>query len=236
MNSKRLPGKVLKKINSKTLLQIVIDRVKKSINVDEIIVLTSINDKDNLIWKYCINNKINVFRGSEKDVLTRFYKASLKYDGTHYLRINADCPFIDWNLIDIAIKKAYSNKKLDYVSSILSNTFPIGQHVEVFRKETLNKINKLSQKDIEREHVTPYIYNNKDRFKIFSIISNNNLSYIRLTIDYTEDFIFTRELINIALSDMAPLSELIKIIISNPDILKINNQYSKSQFIDLNNK
>ena len=145
MNSTRFPGKILKKIRGKSILELVFERVSKSKKISKIVILTSKSSNDNEICKFCEKNSINYFRGSEKDVLLRFYDASNFYKSTHYLRINSDCPFIDWNLIDEAIDIASKDPKIDYVASILSNTFPIGQHVEVFKKEALIKTNKLAK-------------------------------------------------------------------------------------------
>ena len=234
MNSKRFPGKVLRKIKAKTILDLVIERVKKSKSIDEIIVLTSNNSKDNDICKHCEIKKIKYFRGSENDVLLRFHKASLIFKASHYLRINSDCPFIDWNLIDHSIEIASKAKDLDYVATILSNTFPVGQHIEVFTREALSKADKFATKSIEREHVTPYIYNNKDIFKLFSVKSNIGLSHIRLTIDYPKDLLMAENLLNKCNSDLPEYNEIISILEKYPEISKINDEYKKAQFIDLN--
>ena len=236
MNSSRFPGKVLRKIGSKPLLQIVIDRIKNSKKVDLIVVLTSTNPKDIVIAEYCKRNSIKFFQGSENDVLHRFYEASSIYIGSHYLRINSDCPFIDWHLIDKTIEIAKKTPNLDYVTTILSNTYPIGQHVEVIRRETLLDINNLAKESLEREHVTPYIYNNRDEFNIFSLSSNTNLSSIRLTIDYPEDFLMTEKLISECSEILPSYKKIIDTLENYPEINLLNNKFIKSQFIDLQKK
>ena len=233
MNSQRFPCKVLRKIKTKTILDLVIERVKKSKRIDEIIVLTTNNSKDNVICKHCETKKISYFRGSEKDVLSRFYKASLIFKASHYLRINSDCPFIDWNLIDQSIEIASRKKDIDYVATILSNTYPVGQHIEVFTREALLKANKFANKNIEREHVTPYIYNNKNIFKLFSLESNVELSHIRLTIDYPKDLLMAENLLNECNSILPQYNEIISVLEKYPYISRINNEYKKKQFIDL---
>ncbi len=233
MNSKRFPGKVLRKIKSHTILDLVIERVKKAKRIDQIIVLTSTNAKDNEICKNCEVKSINYFRGDEEDVLSRFYKASNIHKGTHYLRINSDCPFIDWDLIDKSIDIASKNKNIDYVSTILSNTFPIGQHIEVFTRSTLSKANKFAKKTLEREHVTPYIYNNKQIFNLFSLKSNLDLSHIRLTIDYPKDLLMAENLIKKCNSTLPEYNRILSILEKHPEIYRLNNEYKKSQFIDL---
>ena len=235
MNSTRFPGKILKKIKGKRILDLVIERVSKSKKISSIVILTSTSFKDNEISKYCEQNSINYFRGSEKDVLSRFYKASKLYNSTHYLRINSDCPFIDWNLIDSAIDIASKDLTLDYVSTILSNTFPIGQHVEVFKKEALIKNHKFAKSNLEREHVTPFIYNNNKIFKIYNLKSSINLSHIRLTVDYPKDLLMAEELLKKCNTNTPKFDEIISILKKHPQINEINNEYTKSQYIDLKN-
>ena len=235
MNSSRFPGKILKKVRDKSILELVIERVSKSKKISKIVILTSKSSKDNEICKYCEKNSINYFRGSEKDVLLRFYEASKIYNSSYYLRINSDCPFIDWNLIDLAINIASNDPKLDYVATILSNSYPIGQHVEVFKKEALIKTNKFAKTDLEREHVTPYIYNNKEIFKIFNLKSEFNLSHIRLTIDYPIDLLMAEKLLTKCSTIIPNYSEIISILKQNPYIHEINNKHFKSQYINLKN-
>ena len=235
MNSTRFPGKILKKIREESVLDLVIERVSKSKKIGKIVILTSTSSIDNEVCKYCEKNSINYFRGSEKDVLLRFYEASKLYNSTHYLRINSDCPFIDWNLIDKAIDIASKDNTLDYVATILSNTFPIGQHVEVLKKEALTKTHELAKTNLEREHVTPFIYNNKKIFKIFNLASSIDLSHIRLTIDYPIDLIMADKLLKKCTSKTPKFDEIISNLKKYPQIIEINNEYTKSQYIDLIN-
>ena len=233
MDSKRFPGKIFKKVRGESVLDLVIERVSKSKRISEIVILTSTSPKDNEICKYCETNSINYFRGSEQDVLLRFYEASKLYISSHYLRINSDCPFVDWNLVDTAIDIASKDNNLDYVASILSNTFPIGQHVEVFKKETLIKTHEYAKSNLEREHVTPYIYNNKNIFKIFNLKSSIDLSHIRLTIDYPIDLVMAENLLKKCSSNTPAFKEIVSILEKHPQINDINKEHFKSQHIDL---
>lgn len=235
MNSTRFPGKILKKISGESVLDLVIERVSKSKKIGKIVILTTTSSIDNEVCNFCEKNSLNYFRGSEKDVLLRFYEASKIYNSTHYLRINSDCPFIDWNLIDKAIDIASKDNTLDYVATILSNTFPIGQHVEVFKKEALIKTHDLAKTNLEREHVTPFIYNNKAIFKIFNLASSIDLSHIRLTIDYPIDLVMAEKLLKKCSSNAPKFDEIISNLKKYPHIIEINNEYSKSQYINLKN-
>lgn len=236
MNSSRFPNKVLKPILKRNILETVFKRVEKSKFLNKIVVLTSTSKKDDQIYDFCKKNYFDCFRGDEDNVLLRFYSASLIYKSDYFIRINADCPFIDWNLIDLAIKIAVKNKNYDYISTILSNSFPTGQHVELFKSLVLTTAHRLAKNPIEREHVTPYIYNNKDKFKIFSMISNFNQSSLRLTIDYPEDLVMSRELIKKSSNDLPSFNEIKNILKKYPEIKSINSSFIKSQFININNQ
>ncbi len=236
MNSSRLPNKVLKPILKKTVLETVVERVKKSRYLNKVIVLTSTSKKDDEIFNFCKQNFLECFRGEEDNVLLRFYSASLIYKSDYYIRINADCPFIDWNLIDLAIEIAFKNKIYDYISTILSNSFPTGQHIELFKSLTLHTANKFATNPLEREHVTPYIYNNKDKFKIYPMVSDINESSLRLTIDYPEDLVMCRELMKKSSNDIPSFNEIKNILKRYPEIKLINSSFTKSQFININNQ
>ncbi len=232
MNSSRLPGKILMPIGSKPLLKLVLDRVNLSKLIDEVVVITTNNSIDNKIADFCLNNSIKCFRGEENDVLNRFYSASLVYNSSYYVRINSDCPFIDWNLIDECIN--FAGQNYDYIASILSNSFPIGQHVEVIKRKAINDANSFAMTKSDREHVTPYIYNNPDKFSLYSITSDLDLSAYRLTIDYPEDLIMASSLLEKCNSDIPPYNEIISLLAEFPEIVKINSHYTKSQYIDNN--
>lgn len=200
MGSTRLPGKVLKKINGKTLIEIMLNRLKNSQQIDKIIVATSKNKENDLLSKIVCNLGYSCFRGSENDVLDRFYNA-VKNDHCDYIvRLTADCPLIDPILIDQVIEMTIKSN-VDYGSNSLKEEFPDGQDTEVFKYESLKKTWINAKLPLEREHVTPYLRKNTHFFgkKIFSskhFNAEKNLGFIRMTVDELDDFDAIETLIN----------------------------------------
>jgi spore coat polysaccharide biosynthesis protein SpsF (cytidylyltransferase family) len=190
--SSRLPGKVLKEINGKSLLQIHLERLKKCKQVSKIIVATTIEKEDTIIYNNALEWGFEASRGSESDVLDRFYQA-LKNEKAHWIvRVTSDCPLLDPKLVDDIISFAYKND-YDYVSNGLIEMFPDGQDVEVFKFSALEKAWKNSKLNSEREHVTPYIRNNADgkgenMFTTINYHCKNDYSHIRMTVDEPRDF------------------------------------------------
>jgi glutamate-1-semialdehyde aminotransferase len=192
-NSKRFPGKVVKKINNKTILEILIRRLSKSKYISKIIVACSENKKDKVILNICKKLGINYFSGSENDVLDRFYKAAKKYKGENILRITADCPLIDPKIADDVIGSFFSNN-VDYASNVNPPTFPDGLDVEVFKFDALKEAHIEAKKLNDREHVTPFIINNK-KFKKFNLKNSIDYSSLRLTLDEKKDYILIKKII-----------------------------------------
>ena len=199
--STRFPEKILKKINGESLLEIHLNRIKQASKIDEIIVATTTNDKDDVIEKQFSGQNVFVFRGSEDDVLDRFYFALKERNPTYIVRLTSDCPLIDPKLIDFVVEKAIENN-VDYCSNTLLETFPDGQDIEVFTFKALEKAWTEAQKASEREHVTPYIKNNsnfynKGLFKAINISSEKgNFKDVRMTVDEPLDFKVISMLIN----------------------------------------
>ncbi len=187
LTSKRLPKKVLKKIDNKNLIEIIYKKLLKIFNKKKIFVITSNHISDDKIFNFCNKKKINVFRGSLNNVFSRAQKLgnSLKVDGI--LRINGDSPLI----VNSEIKKAlkiFKTKKYDLVTNIFPRSFPVGMSIEIIKTKALNiAANKIYKKD-DKEHLTKYFYRNYKNFKIFNIKKKKNYSKIHLAIDTLEDF------------------------------------------------
>jgi len=195
MGSTRLPGKVLKKIKDKFVLDYVIDRLRMCKNLDDIILATTTNKKDDKLEQYAIDKEIKYYRGSEEDVLSRYYSAARKLNVDVIVRITSDCPLIDPEIVDEVIKK-HIETKADYTSNIIKRTFPRGLDVEVFNYNVLKNAFDNAKEKYQREHVTPYIYEHPERFKILLLdpplyLQRND---IRLTIDVMEDYILYQKL------------------------------------------
>ena len=232
MGSTRLPGKVLKKIMGKPLLQYQLERLKDVRNADQIVVATSKKDSDDPIIDLCCKLGVSYYRGSENDVLQRFHDTALSFGADCIVRINADCPLISSEVVDeiIGLYKTES-RNVDYVSNILYPSYPIGFHTEVFSKETIIKANLSSIDKEEREHVTPYIYRNPNIFNLRSVSINRDLSHFRLTVDYKEDFELIKNIIE-AIYPNNPkfkMNDIITFLTDNPNLPEINNFILKKQ-------
>lgn len=241
--AKRLPGKVLKKINGKPLLEILISRLRYCKTVKNIIIATTENPKDKKIVALAKKLKIPVFWGSENDVLDRYYRAASKFKAKDIVRITGDCPLIDPAIIDKVVSVYKKNKKdIDYVSNVHPPTFPDGMDVEVFSFEALRKSWKKATLRSEREHVTSYIVNHPKIFRTKNVSYKKNFSNLRLTIDNKEDLILAKNLFNILKNNKRfGLEDILNIWRTNPNIFFINQHYRrnegyiKSLETDLNN-
>ena len=193
MGSTRLPGKVLKMVCNKPLLWHIVSRLHHSKKIDRLVVATSTNQLDNDVDAFCREQDILCFRGSEEDVLDRYYNAGKRYAAQAVVRITADCPMIDPTVLD-EIVEAYQQTGCDYVSNTLTRTYPDGLDVEVFSFKALEKAWQEARLASEREHVTPYIWKNQDRFKIHHVKGKMDQSSQRWTVDEPEDLEFVRRI------------------------------------------
>ncbi len=190
--SKRLPNKVLLKLGDKTILEHVIERVKKVSFRKKIIIATTKNEKDKKIIHVAKKTKCFYFKGSEKNVLSRYFDCSKKFRLNKIIRICSDSPFIDPKIIEKA-HKIFKKKKYDYVSNIIKPTYPAGMSVEIFNFESLKKANEAITDKNEKEHVTPFIYRNKKIFKIKNFATKKKYKNYRFSIDYKKDLIAMRK-------------------------------------------
>jgi spore coat polysaccharide biosynthesis protein SpsF (cytidylyltransferase family) len=198
MGSTRLPGKILKKINGKTLVEILLERLKKSKNIDKIIVATSTDSSNDVLVDLVDSLGVEVYRGSENDVLDRFYNALKKHTCDYVVRITSDCPLIDPDLIDKVITYTI-NQNVDYGSNVGAGKehFPDGQDTEVFKYSALEDAWKTAKLPSEREHVTPYIRTNLNvLFSTVDYEAENDLGHIRMTVDTQKDFDAIEVLVN----------------------------------------
>src|SRR3989344_2330215 len=195
MTSTRLPGKVLAKIREKPMVTYVVNRTKRSKLIDEVLVATSINKADNSIVSFCKEKKIKCFRGSLNNVLERYYEAARKEKADIVVRVTADCPLIDGGLIDQGIKQ-FKQTEVDYLSNTVKRTFSRGFDFEVFSFKALAKAYKNAKSEYDKEHVTPYIWKNRDNsYKIGYFTQKKDLSGYRITVDTKEDFLVIKQLI-----------------------------------------
>jgi glutamate-1-semialdehyde aminotransferase/spore coat polysaccharide biosynthesis protein SpsF (cytidylyltransferase family) len=232
-NSTRFPGKVVKKINNKTILEILIKRLNKSKYVSKIIVACSKNQKDKAIINVCKKTGINYFSGSENDVLDRYYQAAKKYKALNVVRITADCPLIDPKIVDQVIINFFL-KKVDYASNVNPPTFPDGMDIEIFKFSALKEAYTKAKLVSEREHVTPFIINNK-KFKKFNLQNFEDNSSLRLTLDEKEDFILIQKIIKSFKNNIHfNLKNILDLYKKNKDFFSINSHIKRNEGYDLN--
>jgi len=197
MGSTRLPGKILKTINGKTLLEYQLDRVKQSNIINQIIIATTVKETDQPIVDFCENYGVEYYRGSENDVLSRYYEAAKSNDGDIIVRLTSDCPIIDPRIIDKTIIYYLENSSnFDYVSNTVERTFPRGMDTEVFSVNVLKKAYEEACLERDREHVTAYFYTNPEVFKIGYISNDKDYGNYRWTVDTSEDFQLIQLIVN----------------------------------------
>lgn len=226
--STRFPNKIMKKIKDKTLLKIHVDRIKKSKRINSVIIATTNKQNDDLIENEAFKLKVNCFRGSEDDVLDRFYQAAKNYEPDYIVRLTSDCPLIDPNLIDEIIDQTIKNNA-DYCSNTLIESYPDGQDVEVFTFKSLKKTWEESILKSDREHVTPFMKNNKIQFNLVNFHSKN-LEYekVRMTIDEPEDFEVITFLIN-KLGFDESWQNYAKLYLNDKNISRLNNSIIRNE-------
>src|ERR1019366_2808912 len=170
--STRCPGKILKKINDNTLLEIHLKRILQSKEINQLIVATTINKEDSGIVTISRDLGLSFYQGSVEDVLDRFYQSLQGQKADYIVRLTSDCPLVDPELIDQIIRYTLDNN-LDYCSNTLDPKYPDGQDVEVFKFAALEKAWKEATLPSEREHVTPYIWKNST-FKGGKLFKSDN--------------------------------------------------------------
>lgn len=233
MGSTRLPGKVLKKICGKTILEHDIDRLKRVKNIDQIVIATTTLEKDNAIVKEADRLNITYYRGSEEDVLSRYYYAAKENNADIVVRITSDCPLLDPEVTESTIQYYLNNKdNYDYVSNTLERTFPRGLDTEVFSFKSLEKAFNESVLIEDREHVTAYIYTNIDKFKLGCYKSESNYSLNRWTLDTNEDFILIKtiydELYN--KNKLFGMNDILELLEVRPEIFEINKEIKQKNY------
>ena len=227
MGSTRFPGKVMKAINGKPVIELLLSRLAKSTLIDKIILATSINTENDELSDYVKNIGYDVFRGSEEDVLERFYKAAEAYQPETVIRITGDCPLVDPVLVDKVIEYYYASGA-DYVSNTNPPTFPDGLDTEVFSFQSLNAANRDAGSKYEREHVTPFIRSNK-KFCIKNFSGEIDHSGKRWTLDDPSDF----EVISNVFNHYYPRTnftweDVIKLEAEKPDLFSANRETKRN--------
>jgi spore coat polysaccharide biosynthesis protein SpsF len=224
MGSTRLPGKVLKDLGGETVLARVVNRTRRATLLDQVVVATSVLPADDAIARECEALKVACFRGDEADVLDRYYRAAQQFVADAIVRITADCPLIDPELIDAAIRSRL-DQKADYASNSLVRTYPRGLDVEVITADALARAWSAAKESYQRAHVTPYLYQNPELFKVVSIAGEVDHSQYRWTLDTAEDLELLRAVYkHFGNRDSIRWIEVLNLMEARPEFAALNSQ------------
>jgi len=228
MTSTRLPGKVLLDIFGRPMLIRVVERVRAGQTIDVAAVITSNHESDNLIEECCGREGIPCFRGSLDDVLDRYYQAALHYRGDVIVRITADCPLIDPDVVDRTVKY-FQEGSFDYVSNTIELTYPDGLDTEVFSFATLERAWKEARLKSEREHVTAYIYKHPEIFALGCVKNEEDLSSHRWTVDTPQDLDFVRAVYDYFNDRPFGMTDILKYLEEHPEVAALNKGQMRNE-------
>ena len=232
MGSSRFPGKVMKEIFGKPILRHLTDRLEQSKEADRIIIATTESEQDRAIVKFAERNGIDYFAGDEQDVLDRYYKAAKHFELEHIVRVTGDCPLIDPEVVDKVIGAYRSEKgKACYVSNVHPPTYPDGLDTEVFSFDVLEAAWKEAKEKYQREHVTPFMWEQAERFVKVNVVNEEDFSYLRWTMDEEIDFNFIERIFE----EIYPkkkhflMNDIINLLREKPELIKINNSIKRNE-------
>lgn len=205
----------------------VVNRVRRAMLVDEVVVATTIDPSDDPIEEYCLQNHIEFYRGSLFDVLDRYYQCAVEFQADVVVRITADCPVIDPEVIDLTIRE-FVERGVDFAANRLPppwhRTYPIGLDTEVCTMAALHKAWQQAVEKHEREHVMPYLYETSGRFKIHQVNTSPDYGGMRWTVDTPEDLMFIREVFKaFGGRDDFSWMEILKLVQERPELLDLNS-------------
>jgi spore coat polysaccharide biosynthesis protein SpsF len=229
MGSTRLPGKILKSIQGMPMLWHIVSRLKSVGEIDEVVIATSDLSLDDSVYNMAKNYDILCFRGSESDVLKRFFCAADMVGANHVMRITGDCPLVDPPTIKKLVK-LYFDGEFDFCGVACGagvakeeniNRFPDGLDAEIFSYDVLNEAHLEAITDIHREHVTPFIWQNNNRYKLGSLYSESDYSDLRFTVDNKEDFDFVNWIYDMLYPNNShfDLQDILELLENNPDVM-----------------
>ena len=227
MGSTRLPGKVMLPILERPVIWHVVNRLRHSKLVDEIVISTSTNPLDDDIRNFAGHEGISCYSGKENDLMDRLYQTAKLFNANVLVRITADCPLIDPKVVDTVVKKFLDNTgKVDYVSNIIKRTFPDGLDVEVISYESLQEAWQEVTDEFWREWVTMFFVENPQKFKLMNVEYQRDLSKLRWTLDYPEDLEFAREVYkHLYPNGIFYMEDILELLERHPEIAEINSKY-----------
>lgn len=229
--SSRLPNKILLPVAGKPLLLRMIERVKSSNLTGIVVVAITEEQSDNILENLCVEHGINIYRGQTTDLLDRHYQAAKKFDADAVVKIPSDCPLIDPAVIDKVLNFYLENyNRYDYVSNLHPPTYPDGNDVEIMNFSSLENAWNNATRQLEREHTTPYFWENLDKFRIGNVVWETGLDYsltYRFTIDYEKDYKFIKLIFDelYPLNPKFTLQDILDLLKRKPELKKLNEEY-----------
>jgi len=222
MGSTRLPGKVMLDVCGQTVLARVVQRVRRSRLAGDVVIATTTKSSDDVVVEECTRLGAEVFRGSESDVLDRHYNAANHFHADAVVRICSDCPLIDPEIIDQTIQ-SFLDAQADYASNALERTYPRGLDTEVLTWQALERCWREARAFYQRSHVTPYIYENPDQFRIVRVRGRKDYSHCRWTLDTAEDLAFIRAVYE-RMEDKDGFSwrDVLSVLDEEPELMELN--------------
>jgi len=222
MGSTRLPGKVLKDLDGKSVLARVVERLRRARLVNDVVIATTDRPADDIIVQECRRLSTSVSRGDEENVLDRYYRAAQLFKADVVVRVTSDCPLIDPEITD-KTTAAFLEAKPDYASNVRERTYPRGLDAEVFTFDTLARTWRVATKPYERVHVTPYIYEHPQEFRVLSVTGDKDYSSHRWTVDTPEDLEFIRA-VYARLKDKPAFlwTDVLQVLEREPELIEIN--------------
>lgn len=223
MGSTRLPGKVLQDLSGQSVLCRVVRRVQRASTPKRVLVATTSSRNDDAVVVDCARLGVQVFRGDERDVLDRYWRAAQFVGADTVVRITADCPLIDPSLIDDVVR-GFLQSSADYASNVLERTYPRGLDVEVISAKALEKAWRNADQSHQREHVTPYFYENPGLFKLLSVRGKTDCTAYRWTLDTDEDLHLIRTIYErFDGKDDFSWTDVLRLMEQEPKLLSINS-------------
>jgi spore coat polysaccharide biosynthesis protein SpsF len=231
MGSTRLPGKVLRQLAGRTVLERVARAARDSGVLDELVVATTDEPVDDAVVAECEKIGVPVYRGPVDDVLTRFLGVLDDFDSDTVLRFTADCPLLDPELIALAAKVFAAAPYVDYLSTSIARTLPRGLDVEVVRTDVLRSIDKLATEHFHRTHVTSYIYSHPEDFTVLGLTMQPDLSHLRLTLDTADDWRLIEAIIEHFGDVSVPVRTLTDWLAHRPELTELNAHVEQKALI-----
>jgi spore coat polysaccharide biosynthesis protein SpsF len=192
MGSTRLPGKVLQDLHGRPLLERQVERLRRARSTDAIVIATTTEPRDDALVELAASIGVAVFRGDEHDVLARYAGAAAAHAAEVVVRVTADCPLIDPDVLDRCVRRLQGDDGLDYVSNTLRRTYPRGLDVEVLRRATLDAADREATDPADREHVTRFVWRQPERFRLANVADDVDHSDLRWTVDTPADLALVR--------------------------------------------